>query len=460
MRRTGPLDDVGAEWAGDRERLVAAARVLVVSSNGRAAEQVAAALRAGGLAAEVAAGIGAARAAVGQNPPDLRLVTFSGAEDPLGALLGGDGRGADRPAIALAASRGAAAEAVALGADDVLLAPFDPARAVVRVQARLRQAITVRLLERLGVELAAPGEGDADDAAGTLEAAFAAHRTWVEERGARLLLAHGEARALSQAVDMLAPLGHAVLTAESAEDVAEVLMVAGVDVAILHAGLPGGLGAAVQSLLENDPLLQVAVLETAGHEAAAEEALQAGAVTILRLPELSGPVACGVVQGLVGARRYLAIHERVVAELGRRHPEAVARWRAARGTGRTEAAPVRGADLFSDRRFDPRIPMELPVMVFTRDPAPAVLHGTTMNLSLGGAFIACDAVLRSGLAIECKVMVGTTTVYLEGAVVRAGDGSSAEGRLVPGFAVRFDRVSAGTTARLAAVVRSMTRRPA
>ncbi|HEV8323022.1 MAG TPA: PilZ domain-containing protein [Myxococcota bacterium] len=449
-----PLLELGEIWSALREEQLRAAQVMIVGDDVPSAEGLAMALRGRGLTANAVAGVRSAWSAVAARAPDLRLIAFSGAGDPRGALLATTGRAFDHPAMAIVTGSAAAAAAVAVGADDVIARASGPERLALRVQARLRQAVTVRLMERIAGELRAEA-GAAVGAAvlGTLESSLDEYRTWLAARGARLMLAWGDTALQSRTLDALGALRVPVLTADNVDEIAEILMVAGVDVALVHAGLAGGVVEAVAAIRGADPLVQVAVLETSGDSEQTDEALRRGAVTALPMPELPAPAICAVARRLLDARAHLILHEKVVLELCRRAPEALARWRASRvalGPGPDMAAEV---DRLTNRRQDARVPMELEVLVLAREPGATVRRGTTINLSLGGSFIACAEVLRAGTAVECKVLIGAETVYLEGVVVRQGEGSSVEGQLVSGFGVRFDRIEPATLQRLSRIVR-------
>ena len=454
MPSTAPLLELTEVWRALRDRMLAAATILVVGEDEPQARRICAALAGDGWAASGTADVEAARAAIAARAPDVLLVAFRGPADPRRAFFAPELHDLAHPVLGAVATPVPALEAMRAGADDVLLSPLPPERVLARLRARLRQGVTIRLVEQLAAQVVgiAQSAGLAAPVLDALPAQLERHRALRRERGTRLLFATQNDDTRARITGALAPLGLPIITVESAAEASEVARFAALDAAILDAMLPDGPAPAVAALRAADPHVQIAVVDRVEAADAADGALDHGAVTALRIADVADDVVAAVVARLAAAREHLAVHETVALEAGRSAPELLDRWRAHLAVS-SPLQPAEAAALAENRRRDVRLPAAVPILVVPVDPPGDAFAGATTNLSLSGAFVASSTVLAPRAVIECRVQFADIEVALDGMVVRAGDGSSPDGRLVPGFAVRFPRVEKESLRRLVEIVR-------
>jgi DNA-binding response OmpR family regulator len=449
QKDTAPLLELRDIWKAMRERLTQQARILVLA-DAEPGQALATALAQAGMDADAATTAAEAAARSVDAAPELVVVAFGGADDPRAALLGPAARDVDRVALAWAAP-GLAVDALRAGADDVLPLTLPLERLARRVRARLRQLVTLELIDRFTVDLRTLARAERPGAVtvGAFRDELKRHARWLEERGKRVLVAWSDGDAVGRAAAQLGTLGASILTAESLEELVEVLHVASIDVALFHAGLAGGAVEGLRAVRAIDPLVQVALFEPPGSAAVVDEALASGAVTAILQPGIAWPAVAAVIRRLLDARQHAVHREKVVHELGRTFPEALDRWRVAREAALTEpaaAARAGGADaeaVAGNRRLDPRVPLALPVEVRPTAPAGSPIAGTVVNLAMGGVFVACDRALAPRSLVECRIAAGDAVLALPGVVVREEQAPAAPQPGLRGFAVRFERL--GTT---------------
>ena len=444
QKDTAPLLELRDIWKAMRDRLTRQARVLVLADT-EPGQALATVLAQAGMDADAATTAAEAAARSVDAPPDLAVVAYGGADDPRAALLGPASREVDRVAVAWAPVA-LAVEALRAGADDVFPSSLPADRLVRRVRARIRQLVTLKLIDRFTVDLRTLARAERPGAVtvGAFRDELKRHARWLEERGRRVLVAWSDGDAVGRAAAQLGTLGASLLTAESLDELIEVLHVASIDVALLHAGLAGGVVQGLRAVRGIDPLVQVAVLEPGGSAAVVDDALAGGAVTAILQPGIAWPAVAAVVRRLLDARQHAVHREKIVLELGRTFPEALDRWRVAREAALTEPAAAARAgaagDVAGNRRLDPRLPLALPVEVRPTAPAGAPIAGTVVNLAMGGVFVACDRALAPRALVECRIAAGETVVVLPGVVVREEQAPVGPKPGLRGFAVRFERL--------------------